>query len=150
MKSNEDHKTFPIVPIPFGFSLLRHFGTTLFNFWNYFLWLRITNEGSVPKMRIWSILLFLKIRFFNGVYILVEVSFHVGTKHFLCLKPSLLLLNFCLCVYKEWRWRFYLSSLENISCLSTDKKIFSDTFPTLSRKNVKMQLIKWKQMFQLE
>ena len=29
----------------------------LFNFWNYFVWLRITDEGSVPEMRIWSILL---------------------------------------------------------------------------------------------
>ena len=26
-------------------------------FWNYFIWLRITDEGSVPDMRIWSILL---------------------------------------------------------------------------------------------
>ena len=33
------------------------FGASLFNFWNYFVWLRITDEGSVPKMRIWSILL---------------------------------------------------------------------------------------------
>ena len=28
-----------------------------FNFLNYFVWLRITDEGSVPEMRIWSILL---------------------------------------------------------------------------------------------
>ena len=27
----------------------------LFNFLNYFVWLRITDEGSVPEMRIWSI-----------------------------------------------------------------------------------------------
>ena len=33
------------------------FVTSLFNFLNYFVWLRITDEGSVPKMRIWSILL---------------------------------------------------------------------------------------------
>ena len=31
--------------------------TSLFNFLNYFVWLRITDEGSVPEMRIWSILL---------------------------------------------------------------------------------------------
>ena len=29
----------------------------LFKLLNYFVWLRITNEGSVPEMRIWSILL---------------------------------------------------------------------------------------------
>ena len=33
------------------------FMTSLFNFLNYFIWLRITDEGSVPEMRIWSILL---------------------------------------------------------------------------------------------
>ena len=33
------------------------FMTSLFNFLNYFAWLRITDEGSVPEMRIWSILL---------------------------------------------------------------------------------------------
>ena len=43
--------------IPFDFSLFRIFGTFLFNFWNYFFWLRITDEGSVPEMRIWSMLL---------------------------------------------------------------------------------------------
>ena len=32
------------------------FGLSLSNFWNYFAWLRITDEGSVPEMRIWSIL----------------------------------------------------------------------------------------------
>ena len=26
------------------------------NFKDYFVWLRITDEGSVPEMRIWSIL----------------------------------------------------------------------------------------------
>ena len=30
---------------------------TLFNIWNYMVWLRITDEGSVTEMRIWSILL---------------------------------------------------------------------------------------------
>ena len=39
----------------------------------YIVWLRITDEGSVPEMRIWSISLkFNPIK--NGVYILVEVS----------------------------------------------------------------------------
>ena len=33
------------------------FVTSLFNFLNYFVWLRITDGGSVPEMRIWSILL---------------------------------------------------------------------------------------------
>ena len=33
------------------------FVTSLFNFLNYFVWLRITDEGSVTEMRIWSILL---------------------------------------------------------------------------------------------
>ena len=33
------------------------FWASLFNFLNYFVWLRITDEGSVPEMRIWSILL---------------------------------------------------------------------------------------------
>ena len=43
--------------IPFGLSLIRHFWGIFFNFLNYFGWLRITDEGSVPEMRIWSILL---------------------------------------------------------------------------------------------
>ena len=43
--------------IPFGFNLVFwHFLASLFNFLNYFVWLRITDEGSVPEMRIWSIL----------------------------------------------------------------------------------------------
>ena len=33
------------------------FVTSLFNILNYFVWLRIIDEGSVPEMRIWSILL---------------------------------------------------------------------------------------------
>ena len=45
-------------PIPYDFSLCRHFGSSLFNFLNYSVWLRITDEeGSVSGMRIWSILL---------------------------------------------------------------------------------------------
>ena len=42
---------------PFSLSLIWHFGGSLFNFLNYFVWLRITDEGSVPEMPIWSILL---------------------------------------------------------------------------------------------
>ena len=33
------------------------FVTSLFNFLNYFILLRFTDEGFVPEMRIWSILL---------------------------------------------------------------------------------------------
>ena len=43
--------------IPFGLSVFRHFWVSHFNFLNYFVWLRITDEGSLPEMRIWSILL---------------------------------------------------------------------------------------------
>ena len=32
--------------IPFGFSLLRHFKTSLFNFWNYFIWLKRKTKRS--------------------------------------------------------------------------------------------------------
>ena len=37
-------------------SLIRHFWASLFNFLFYFVLPRITDEGSVPEMRIWSIL----------------------------------------------------------------------------------------------
>ena len=37
------------------FTLFWHFLAYIFNFLNYFLWLRITDGGSVPEMRIWSI-----------------------------------------------------------------------------------------------
>ena len=43
--------------IPFGFSLIRHFWTKLFIFLNFIVWLGITDEGSVPETRIWSVLL---------------------------------------------------------------------------------------------
>ena len=44
--------------IPFGFSLFQHFWSSItFYLVKYFVWLRITDEGSVPEMRIWSILL---------------------------------------------------------------------------------------------
>ena len=41
--------------IPFGFTLFWNFWAYIFNFLNYILWLRITDEGSVPEMCIWSI-----------------------------------------------------------------------------------------------
>ena len=43
--------------IPFGLSLLRNFWGITFKLFYYFVWLRITDEDSVPEMRIWSILL---------------------------------------------------------------------------------------------
>ena len=43
--------------IHFGFTLFWHFKASLFTFLNYIVWLRITDEGWVPEMRIWSILL---------------------------------------------------------------------------------------------
>ena len=41
--------------IPFGFTLFGQFLAYIFNFLIYFLWLRITEEGSVSEMRIWSV-----------------------------------------------------------------------------------------------
>ena len=46
------YHTIPLVLVCFG-----TFWASLFNFFNYFVWLRITDEGSVPETRIWSILL---------------------------------------------------------------------------------------------
>ena len=43
--------------IPFAETCFGSFWTSLFNVLNYFAWLRITDEGLVPEMRIWSILL---------------------------------------------------------------------------------------------
>ena len=42
--------------ISFGFTLFRHFRAIISCFWNHFVWLRITDEGSLPEIRIWSIL----------------------------------------------------------------------------------------------
>ena len=42
--------------IPFGFSLFRYFWDIVFPLLNYFVWQKITDESSVPEMRIWSIL----------------------------------------------------------------------------------------------
>ena len=52
------------------------FGASLFSFLNFTLvWLRITDEGSVPEIRIWWILLTkYDLKWF---IILVEVSFHI-------------------------------------------------------------------------
>ena len=58
--------------IPFGFSLFWHFLVITFQLFILHVWLRITDEGSVPEMRIWSISLIYSDK--NGVYILVEVS----------------------------------------------------------------------------
>ena len=43
--------------IPFGFTLFRHFRANIFYFWNHYVLRRITDEGSLPVMRIWSIML---------------------------------------------------------------------------------------------
>ena len=52
------------------------FMTSLFNFLNYFVWLRTTDEGSVlTEMRIWSTLLMKSD--LNGVYILI--TFYIST-----------------------------------------------------------------------
>ena len=48
--------------IPFDFTLFMVFRAIIFNFWNHFIWLRITDKGSLPEMRIWSIL-FIKSEF---------------------------------------------------------------------------------------
>ena len=54
--------------IPFGLSLIRHFWGITFQLLELLcLAIRITDEGSVPEMRIWSILLINPIE--NGVYI---------------------------------------------------------------------------------
>ena len=41
--------------IPFGFSLFRHFLVINFQLFILNVWLMITDEGSLPEMRIWSI-----------------------------------------------------------------------------------------------
>ena len=46
-----------ITPSLLASACLDTFRLSLFNFLNYIVWLRITEEGSVPEMRIWSILL---------------------------------------------------------------------------------------------
>ena len=41
--------------IPFCFSLIYHFWDITFQLFNYFVWIRITDEGPVPEMLIWPI-----------------------------------------------------------------------------------------------
>ena len=60
------------------------FWTSLSNFWTYFVWLRITDEGSVPEMRIWSILL---------IQSDLKWCIHLSRSLFLCFK----LLSECHC-----------------------------------------------------
>ena len=43
--------------IPFGFSLFWFVHDISYQFLKILFWLRITGEGSIPEMRIWSILL---------------------------------------------------------------------------------------------
>ena len=43
--------------IPLGFTLIWHFWSITLQFWRHFHWLRITDEGSVTELRIWSILI---------------------------------------------------------------------------------------------
>ena len=43
--------------IPFGLSLFWHVWDISFQLLKLHVWLRTTDEGSVPEMRIWSILL---------------------------------------------------------------------------------------------
>ena len=66
--------------IHFGFSIFWHFcqfGTSLSNIFDYFVWLRITDEGSLPEMPIWSILL---IEFdLKWCTHLSKVFFYIGT-----------------------------------------------------------------------
>ena len=62
-----EHKNFPSLKlieivimwvyytIPFGLSLFGHFLVISFQLLILHVWLRITDEGSVPEMRIWSI-----------------------------------------------------------------------------------------------
>ena len=63
--------------IPFGFSLFRNFRVNIFYFGNHFVWRRITDEGSLPEMRIWSILL-IKSELKWCIH-LSKVSFYIST-----------------------------------------------------------------------
>ena len=49
------------------------FWASLFNFLNYFVSLRITDEGSVPEIRILMVHIVNWIRYKNGVFILVSL-----------------------------------------------------------------------------
>ena len=63
--------------IPFGSACFSTFWASICNVWNYFIWLRITDEGSVPEIRIWSMLL-IKSDLKWCIH-LVEVSFYIST-----------------------------------------------------------------------
>ena len=63
--------------IPVGFSLFWHFWQPFCNVLNYFVWLRITDEGSGTRnTHIWSILLF-KFEWIWCINIFVEVLFYI-------------------------------------------------------------------------
>ena len=73
------------------------FGLSLFNFLNYIVWLRITEEGSVPEMRIWSILLIISdlkwcIHLSRSLFL---YTYNVVTQLGLCY-------NFTLIVHNVW------------------------------------------------
>ena len=63
----EEHQNFPCLKlieivilwvnytIPFGFSLFWYFLVITFQLFKLHVWLRITDEGLLPEMRIWSI-----------------------------------------------------------------------------------------------
>ena len=62
--------------ISFGLSLFWHFSDITFQLLKLpHFWLSFTDEGSVPEMRIWSIVFIKSDK--NGVCILVEVSFYI-------------------------------------------------------------------------
>ena len=70
---------------------LETFGLSLFNFLNYIVWLRITEEGSVPEMRIWSILLIISdlkwcIHLSRSLFLYLHLVsiLHIGTSMILC------------------------------------------------------------------
>ena len=48
--------------IPFDFTLFRHFLGITFQLLNYFVWLRIPDEGSVPVMRMVHIVNLIRFR----------------------------------------------------------------------------------------
>ena len=66
--------------VTFGFSLVRNFRVNIFYFGNHFVWRRITDEGSLPEMRIWSILL-IKSELKWCIH-LSKVSFYIYVPHF--------------------------------------------------------------------
>ena len=57
VKIDRNCKFLGLLHHPFWLKLLSALFGIIFQLYNYFLWLRITDEGSIPEMRIWSILL---------------------------------------------------------------------------------------------